>query len=152
MEMPTIDWVHPGHFANDSEALNQNGWFEKIQKLHMENEKLHIELEESVTVQKHGPVFWTVIVMIIIVAFVLIGLISYNIYITDRKRKRAEIMRAGLQEMQCYEEVGLDRTIQKLRRNTELRVLNNYRRFQNTWALQTLSRSAPKKMDSRKSR
>lgn len=79
-ELPVIDMVHVGHFPNDSEVINTNQWFAKIQNLHKLNDKLHEEEEKSIMITKYSITWWisllTVIAWIKLTLF--LGFVNYR--------------------------------------------------------------------------
>lgn len=78
-EFPAIDSIHLGHFPMNSDAIDEVKWFDKIQHLLAENQKLTDERDQSISIEKHGTAFWFLIIFIVLLTLATAGLILYNI-------------------------------------------------------------------------
>lgn len=83
-EFPAVDSIHIGQFPMNSEAIDEVKWFDKMQALLAQNEQLLSEKERSIRIEKQGGWFWFFIVLIIFLAFLIVGLIVYISHISQQ--------------------------------------------------------------------
>jgi len=73
-ELPAVDSIHTRHFSEDSEAINQAGWFDKIQKLQRKIEGMHTDRIETMSIKKHGFSYYVIIGSLVLLISLCIGL------------------------------------------------------------------------------
>lgn len=69
-DLDAIDSIHTSQFNMGSEAIDENKWFDKIQLLRKQNEKLKIERDNSISIEKQGGWFWFLIVLIVMLIII----------------------------------------------------------------------------------
>lgn len=108
-EFPAVDSVHLGHFPMGSEATDELKWYDEIQRLRKLNEQLLNERDSSINIVKHGATWWVSISFITILVITTVGLVTYNLYISDRSSKRHKTMARDILELKSnYCDVKID--------------------------------------------
>ena len=109
IDLDAIDSVHTSQFRLDSEAIDESRWFDKIQSLRLQNEKLRTERHNSISIEKQGGWFWFLIVLTIMLILTTGGLITYNILLSRESSHRHRRMANDIMELKSnYCEVKID--------------------------------------------
>lgn len=82
-----VDIIHNGQFYQASEAADECLWFDKIQKLRQDLQNEILENERSVSVAKHGWIWWITVASFSLLVLTLLALSGYNIYLHHRTKK-----------------------------------------------------------------
>lgn len=98
-EFPAIDSIHMGLFPMGSEAIDEIKWFDKMQMLMKENEKLINQRDRSVSIEKQGGMFWFLIALTVILVLTTAGLITYNIHLSQQSTHHHRRMAKDIMEL-----------------------------------------------------
>lgn len=98
-EFPAIDSTHMGQFPMGSEAIDEVKWFDKMQALMIKNEELIKTQDRSISIEKHGGMFWFLITLIVVLVITTVALITYNIHISQESTQRHARMAIDLRDL-----------------------------------------------------
>lgn len=107
-DLPVIDSGTIGQFPIGSEARETNKWFEKLQELLKMQEEFDKVEQGSYRVQKQGTGFWLLTVTMLFFIFLSVGLIAYNVYLSDKSSKSNRRIARDISDMKTYSEIKYD--------------------------------------------
>lgn len=100
-----IDNVSLKHFDQDSLATSDAQFFDKIQEQSEIIDKLHKEIDYSVSVTKHGVAWWLTIIGFIIITAILLALVIVNIFLSNKLRQQNAQVASDVSQIKNYEPV-----------------------------------------------
>lgn len=109
LDMPAVDSIHLGHFPAGSEPIDQGKFFDEIQRLRNLNDELISEQRMSISITKGGTIWWTVLATFVSLLIITIGLVTYNLSISNKNVRKHRRIISDLTELKSvYNEVKID--------------------------------------------
>jgi hypothetical protein len=107
-EAPAIDSISISHFNLDSEAIDEVKWFDKMQALQVELQTLKTERNNTISIERHGGAFWSLIIFIVILTTTTVGLLVYRFYIDHAIQQEVVMDLRDIKSNYCEVKVDCD--------------------------------------------
>lgn len=101
-----IESVSPLHFDNTSIATSDALFFDRVQELEAQVNRLLKEQEYSVTITKQGVAWWSTITTVGAVSIIIVVLIVVNIQLSKRLHEQSHKVASDVAEIKNYEPIS----------------------------------------------